>query len=108
MLTCFDLEPGADVRDFRAALARLSEHLVSQDLLAETGPVGRRQRHPVMDTDEERDHEYFFVMAFDDRAQCDRAVDYMYRSPGAVDSLHRSVYDRIANPVFICWEDLPD
>lgn len=107
MLTCFNLKPTETIDGFCAALDRFSSHLRDIDLVQETGPVGKRQRHEIMDTDEERDHEYFFLMAFRDRAQCDRAVGHMYSGQRPGDTIHKDVYSRIKDPVFICWEDLP-
>jgi hypothetical protein len=45
-------------------------------------------------------------MSLRDRAQCDRSVDYIngHQQPG--DGIHRQVYSKVADPVFICWEDL--
>jgi hypothetical protein len=59
-----------------------------------------------MDTDRERNHEYFFIMSFRDRAQCDRAVDYIYRHAEPAEPIHKAVYLSIVDPIFICWEDL--
>lgn len=106
MLTCFNLKPDIGVGRFSVALNALSDHMRSVGLLDSTGPIGRRQRHPVMDTDRERDHDYFFIMAFVDRDQCDRAVEYMYRQDSEGDAIHRQVYAQIDSPVFICWEDV--
>lgn len=106
MLTCFNLAAGASVADFNQSLNAFSSHMQSQGLLESTGPVGRRQRHPVMDTDDERDHEYFFIMSFRDRAQCDRAVEQIQSSEQPGDSIHEAVYAEIRDPVFICWEDV--
>ena len=106
MLTCFNLQPGIGVGQFAVALNALSDHMPAERLLESTGPIGRRQRHPVMDTDKERDHEFFFIMAFADRDQCDRAVQYMYRHGTEGDAIHRRVYAQIDDPVFICWEDI--
>ena len=106
MLTCFNLKPEITIDDFRQAIANFTAHLVNNDLVQSTGPIGRRQRHPVMDTDSERDHEYYFIMSFRDRAQCDRAVAYIlpHEEPG--ESIHEAVYSSVKKPIFICWEDL--
>ena len=106
MLTCFNLHPDTSIEAFSADLDALSAHLKDRDLLHETGPIGRRQRHPIMDTDEERDHEYFFVMTFLDRAQCDRSVDYVTPNDEPVESLHIAVNTKVVDAIFICWEDL--
>jgi hypothetical protein len=61
-----------------------------------------------MDTDSERDHEYFFIMSFRDRAQCDRTAEHIYAHEEPGDSIHKSVFSKIRDEVFICWEDVPE
>ncbi len=106
MLTCFNLQPGISIKQFQTALDELSERMVGLGLLHSTGPIGRRQRHPVMDTDDERNHEFFFMMSFADRQQCDRAVEHMSPRDGPDDALHRATYGKVRDPIFICWEDI--
>jgi hypothetical protein len=107
MLSCFNLTPSVSIDEFRRALVDLTTHLKDRNLVDSTGPVGRRQSNTIMDTDDERDHEYFVIMSFQDRAQCDRSVEYMYRHEEPAESVHEAVYSKVADPVFICWEDLP-
>ena len=106
MLTCFNLKPEISMGEFRQSLDDFTAHLMTVDIIHSTGPVGRRQRDTIMDTDNERDHEFFFIMSFRDRAQCDRAVEYIipHKEPG--DSIHHSMYAKVKDPIFICWEDL--
>jgi hypothetical protein len=59
-----------------------------------------------MDTDDERDHEYFFITSFRDRAQCDLAVEHIYLHSEPADTRHKTVYAKVMDPVFICWEDV--
>ena len=106
MLSCFNLKPGIAIEDFRDALSSYTEHMQTLDLLETTGPVGRRQSNTIMDTDSERDHQFFVTMSFRDRAQCDRSVDYIYSHQQPGDSIHQAVYTDIVDPVFICWEDI--
>jgi hypothetical protein len=106
MLTCFNLEDGVSIEEFRASLTKFIEHMSAIDLVDSMGPIGRRHHHPIMDTDTERDHEYFFVISFRDRAQCDRSVDYIAPHTEPADSIHTAVYTKVADPIFICWEDL--
>jgi hypothetical protein len=106
MLSCFDLKPEISMDGFRQSLADFTAHLREIDLVHSTGPIGRRQRHKIMDTDSERDHEYYFITSFRDRAQCDRAVEYILRHDEPVESIHKAVYSSVKDPVFICWEDL--
>ena len=106
MLTCFDLKPGVKIDEFRQSVTIYDKHLKDIELVQSIGPIGQRQRHAIMDTDSERDHEYFFITSFRDRVQCDRAVDYILRHEEPGESIHKAVYSKVANPVFICWEDL--
>ena len=76
MLACFNLKPEENIAEFRQSVARFSSHLLDADLVHTTGPVGRRQKDTIMDTDSERDHGYFLLMSFRDREQCDRAVNH--------------------------------
>lgn len=91
---------------FRHALDELTLHLQGSDFVHSTGPVGRRQSDTIMDTDDERDHEFFFIMTFRDREQCDRAVDYIRPHEEPAESFHDAIYTMVADPIFICWEDL--
>ena len=106
MLTFFDLKPGISIDEFRRSLAEFTAHLSEIELVQSTGPIGRRQRHEIMDTDSERDHEYYFIVSFRDRAQCDRAVEYILRHEEPADSIHNAVYSGVQEPIFTCWEDL--
>ena len=106
MLSCFNLKPDGTVDEFRRSVADFTAHLKKIDLVESTGPVGRRQTDTIMDTDSERDHEYFFIMTFRDRAQCDRAVEHIYSLTEPEDAVHKAVYALIEDPVFICGEDV--
>ena len=106
MLTCFNLNPEISINQFRQSLADFSAHLKEIDLVHSTGPVGRRQSDTIMDTDTERDHEYYVIVSFRDRAQCDRAVEYVLPHKEPVESIHKAVYSTVKDPIFICWEDL--
>ena len=105
MLTCFDLRNEFNLDDFRKSLDDYTEHMRSLDLVVDRGPIGRRVSDTIMDTDNERKHSYFMLMNFRDRAQSDDAVDYIktHKEPG--DSIHRSVYSKVDNLIFICWQD---
>jgi hypothetical protein len=108
MLSCFNLEPEITIDEFRQSVASFTAHLKELELVHSSGPIGRRQRDTIMDTDSERDHEYFFIMSFQNRAQCDRAVEYIlpHEEPG--ESAHKAVYSNVKEQVFICWEDLEE
>ena len=106
MLTCFNLKPEIAMDNFRHVIAEFMEHMKANELVHSSGPIGRRQRDTIMDTDSERDHEFFFILSFRDREQCDRAVEYIlpHEEPG--ESIHKAVYSKVKDQVFICWEDM--
>ena len=106
MLTCFNLKPEIAMDKFRHAIAEFTAHLKASELIHSAGPIGRRHRDTIMDTDSERDHEFFFILSFRDREQCDRAVEYIlpHEEPG--ESFHDAVYSKVVDQIFICWEDL--
>ena len=105
MLSCFNLQPDSSLDEFRQSLAEFTAHLENAELIHSIGPIGRRQSDTIMDTDSERDQEYYLIMTFRDRAQCDRAVNDIMRDDASSESLHGSIYSLISDPVFICWED---
>ena len=106
MLSCINLAPGVTIEEFRKSVAIFTTHVEDLGIADSTGPIGRRQRHPIMDTDSERDHEYFFVISFRDREQCDRAVRCLQSREEPGESIHKAMWSKIADPVFICWEDI--
>jgi hypothetical protein len=52
-----------------------------------------------MDTDGEREHEYFFILSFRDRIQCDRAVEHFASGDEPTDTRHEAVYRKITDGV---------
>ncbi len=106
MLSCFDLKKGVSINEFSESNTVFATHMKELDLLESIGPIGQRQKHPVMDTDDERSQEYFFLMSFKDREQCDRAVDCIQSSAEPEISIHHDVSCKIDNYVFVCWADI--
>ncbi len=106
MLACFNLKPEITIDEFRQSTASFTTHLKNIELVQSTSPIGRRQSDTLMDTDSERDHEFYFIMSFRDRAQCDRAVKYILPDEEPGESIHKSVYSKVMDPIFICWEDI--
>ncbi len=106
LLSCFNLDPEDDIEDFRLEYLEFVAQMRSIDLVESTGPIGRRQNDTKMDTDDERHHEYFVIMSFRDRKQVDAAYAHIlaHKEPG--ESTHRSVYAKVRDPIFICWQDL--
>jgi hypothetical protein len=107
MLSCFDLKPDEDIEAFRSAHVDFVAYMKSVDLMADSGSIGRRQSDTPMDTDAERDHEYFVITSFKDRAQVDAAYAYIKKHVEPGETSHNEVYTKVRDPVFICWQDLP-
>jgi hypothetical protein len=107
MLSCFNLKPGEEIGAFRSAYRSYVDEMKRIGLVESTGPVGNRQSDTPMDTDDERDHEYFVVMSFRDREQVDAAYAHIMHHAGPSGIAHDSVYNKVMDPVFICWQDLP-
>ncbi len=105
MLTCFDLRAGIELGDFRRALANYTAHLQELDLVDGHSPIGRRQSDTILDTDSERNHQYFITMTFRDRAQADAAVGYIKSHTEPGQSIHHTVYSKVQDQIFICWQD---
>ena len=104
-ISCFNLKAGITAEDFNQSLLEFKNHLLEENLVDSVSALGKRDRHPVMDTDDERDHQYFFTMAFTDRAQCDRAVKYIYAHTEPGHTVHETMYGKIQDPVFFCWDE---
>ncbi|MEJ2178283.1 MAG: hypothetical protein P8Y12_10130 [Gammaproteobacteria bacterium] len=77
-----------------------------QNLLVSIGPIGSRDSDTPMDTDEERNHQYFFVTTFVDKAQCDRSYAYILGHSETGDAFHDDVYKKVERPIFVCYEDI--
>lgn len=106
MLSCFNLVDGTDIEAFRVSYGRFLEDMKDLELVETTGPIGRRESDTPMDTDDARDHQYFVLMSFKDRAQVDAAYAYIARHVEPGDTTHNAVLSKVADPVFICWQDL--
>ena len=104
MLSCFNLKPELTIKEFQCSLTLYKNHLIENNLLQKIGNIGKRNRHPVMDTDESN-LEYFFIMTFKDLSQVEKSVEYVYSNSEAVASLHQDVFQKLDKYNFICWED---
>lgn len=101
----FDLADGVSLDDYKEVLRDFTASMKSSGLIVDTGPILQRSRHPIMDTDEDRGQQYFFVMTFTDREQCDAAVRHIQAARPGGDPAHRAVYQDIMRPIFSCWVD---
>ena len=77
MSTGFDLKPGVPIGDFARTISGLIEHLRELGLAHSCGPINARHRDIPLDTDNERDHQYFVMMTFKDRQQAEAARTYL-------------------------------
>ena len=107
MLSCFNLKDNEDIDTFRSAFSEFAAYMERVGLVEDNGPIGRRCSDTPMDTDDERDHEYFVVMSFKNRSQVDAAYAYILKHIEPGETSHNGVYKKVKNPVFICWQDLP-
>ncbi len=106
MLSCFNLVNGVSIGEFEKSNTAFIEHMKELDLVQSTGPIGRRNKHPIMDTDKERDQEYFYIMSFLDQEQCNLAVEYIQSQDATGDLVHSNLSLKIKDSIFICWEDI--
>lgn len=106
MLSCFDLKTGVSIDDFQKSNDRFILHMQKQQLVKTAGSVGKRNRHPIMDTDKASSQEYFYIMTFIDEDQCNRAVDCILSHNEPEDTIHSDIMTKIQNHKFICWEDV--
>ncbi|SHK07691.1 hypothetical protein SAMN05444000_11854 [Shimia gijangensis] len=105
MLSAFDLKDGEDPKTFETAYSAFLSDLLAEAMIAQAGPVGRRVSDTPMDTDNDRTHQFFSVMSFEDRTQLEAAyVQIAQRLSGATQS-HNHVFSKVTNAVFTCWQD---
>ena len=107
MLSSFALKPGQERDVFQADYAGFVADLTKAGLIVGAGPLGKRVNDTPMDTDEDRDHSWFSILSFRDRAQLDAAYAYIEDRQNPSTSSHIRMYRRITNAVFLCWEDQP-
>ncbi len=106
MLTCFDLKPEVTIEEFGLSVDAYAQHMKEKNLALSMGPLGQRQRDSSLDTDDERDHQFYFITTFQDRAQSDKARDYILQHEEPVESIHKAMYTKVKNQNFICWQDI--
>ncbi|MEM7741725.1 MAG: hypothetical protein AAF225_13105 [Pseudomonadota bacterium] len=107
MLSCFSLIEGVKVSEFRDAIDAFNNHMIDASFVCSVSPIGRRCASTPMDTDEMRDHAFFFTSTFQDRAQCDAAYAYILEARSSISDIHDAVMSKVRDDaVFICWEDI--
>ena len=80
--------------------------MVGLDLIVGSDPVGRRAQDSGLDTNEQLSQQYFAVMHFRDKAQSERAWDWIMSQSETTDQLHRRMWAQARNMTFFAWEDL--
>lgn len=106
MLSAFDLADAQALDDFAEAYAGFLADLKRDDLIVSAGPLGERVADTPMDTDDARDHRYYSVMTFRDRAQLDAAYARIVAKTTGATGAHQEVMSKVADTVFTCWRDL--
>lgn len=106
MLTCFDLKPEHSLEEFQQSLIDYTAHMHELDLVESNSPVGARQADIILDTDDERNQNYFMLMYFRDKAQSDNAVTYIKSREEPIHSIHTKLYSQGENYIFTCWQDV--
>ena len=105
LLSAFNLRPGQDIHAFTEAYGTFVRELYEAGLIVDARPMGRRVSDTPMDTDEERDHQFFTILTFRDRAHMDGAYAHIEARMRAVTGEHAAMYARTANQIFTCWQD---
>jgi len=104
LLNVVKLKPSVSAETFAETIRRLSASLEQQQLLAATGPIGKRFPHPIMDTDE-ANLDTFFIMSFESKAQLEEAVAHMTGTKDLSSETHRQLWGQLDSYRFTCWED---
>lgn len=105
MLSCFDLDEDTTVDEFQKSLADFSVYMREHERLQSVGKLGLRCSDTPMDTDDSRALDYYFIMSFRDKAQCDAAYAFI-DTDSATHTSHTDVISKVRNAIFICWEDI--
>lgn len=107
MLDRFDLRPGVEEDRFRLDFADFAAGLRNEDLIVDSGPVGRREADTPMDTDAAVALRYFVLLSFRDRDQVDAAWAHFSTSmAGPRPIVCGAVLAAIGESAFTCWRDL--
>jgi len=106
MLSCFNLKPDVSVEAFTLSLKSFFDHMHSIEMVHSIGPLCKRDSDTPMDTDSERNHQYYFVTHFVDKAQCDHSYRYIAENHGLKNTQHAAVYQKVVDPVFICYDEI--
>jgi len=105
MLSSFDLKLNEEFDNFIDDYEEFIAGLRALDMVVDADPIGRRVKDTPMDTDEGRKQHYYSVMHFRDRAQLDAAYAHIEANAQPNTSIHLSMYQRLKNAVFLCWDD---
>lgn len=105
MLFSFNLAEGVSASDIARELRRFDAEMVGLGLMEATSPLGKRHRHPVLDTATGNPHEFFAKMRFRDLAQANAAVT-LFQSDGiGAVAPHVRLIRMTRDAIFLCFED---
>ncbi len=106
MLSSFNLRDGESVESCQAAIQAFARHMQAQQMLLSVGPLGTRVANTPMDTDDERELNYFFLSYFESREQSDRAYNLIEQGAEPSVSIHRAMISKVRDAVFTCWNEI--
>ena len=104
LLSAVKLKPTVSAEAFARTVADLTRYLQGAELISGASAVGKRYRHPIMDTDKD-DLDFFFTLSFDTLQQLEASVEYMAGRSGEGAQLHEQLWSQLARYRFTCWED---
>ncbi|QGX99790.1 hypothetical protein EI983_16555 [Roseovarius faecimaris] len=106
MLSGFNLKDDESLETFRADYAAFVKDLEAAGVIAGASPLARRVADTPMDTVEDNPRQYFSVLSFRDRAQLDASYAHIEARAAPGTSSHLTMYRRLRDTVFTCWEDM--
>ncbi len=106
MLSSFNLREGETPESCREAIQNFAAHMQQQQMLVSVGPLGKRVANTPMDTDDNRQLNYYFLSYFENRAQSDRAYELIEQGVEPTVSIHRAMISKVRDAVFTCWNEL--
>ena len=106
MLSSFNLIPGIAPKNFAVQYDAFVAEMKALGLVAGSSPVGLRHPESGLDTDESHQRQFFAVMHFEDRAQSERAYDWIAERNQPTDQSHRALFSLCTEMVFTAWEDV--
>ncbi|MFK7733296.1 MAG: hypothetical protein AB8B48_16875 [Pseudomonadales bacterium] len=106
MLSSFNLRDGETVETCQTAIQEFGRHMHQQQMLVSVGPLGMRVANTPMDTDDDRQLNYYFLSYFESREQSDHAYKLIQQGVEPSVSIHRAMISKVRDAVFTCWNEI--